>query len=124
MTTQNIPTLGGNVAPTLEKGTMGKGVIIRMTLGSASDFMTEEQIVNRKVTPDMQFIEMEICETESRTIFSKSFRYYEGNVPANSVQGKLIATYGELAEDGEINLMTKEVGRADNPYVIWELATV
>lgn len=124
MTTKNLKTLGGEVAPGLEKGTIGKGNIIRITLGEAKDFMTEEQVILRKVTPTMKFIEMEIIEVESSVIFTKSFRYYEGAVPANSVQGQIISTYGDLEENSEVNLIAREAGKVGNTFVVWDIITV
>lgn len=123
MATENLSSLGGEVAPGLEKGQIGKGEIIRITRGDARDFMTEEQIIARKVRPEMKFVEMEIIEIETKTIFTKSFRYYEAPVPANSVQGELISTYGELKENSEINLITSEVGRPGNTFVVWDIIT-
>ena len=122
--TENIPVLGGEVAPGLDKGTIGKGTIIRITLGEAREFMTEEQVMLRKVRPEMKFVEMEIVETETRTIFQKTFRFYEGAVPQNSVQGQLISTYGELHENDEINLITREAGKPGNTFVVWDVITV
>lgn len=123
MTTQNLKVLDGEVADALEKGTIGKGEIIRITLGEAKDFMTEEQVMLRKVTPTMQFVEMEIIETESKMIFTKSFRYYEGAIPANSVQGQLMSTYGALKENSEVNLITREAGKPGNTFVVWDIIT-
>jgi len=121
MTTKNLTSLSGEVADALEKNKIGVGEIIRITQGDAKDFMTEEQVVARKVTPTMQFIEMEIIELDSKTIFIKSFRYYEGAVPANSMQGQIIATYGELEENSEVNLITREAGKPGNTFVVWDL---
>ena len=123
MTTENLPSLTGTVADALEKGQIAKGTIIRITLGEATDFMTEEQIVARKVSPAMKFVEMEVAEPETGTIFQKTFRYYEGNVPANSVQGQLISMYGDLKENAEVNLITKQVGRPGNEFVVWDIIT-
>ena len=121
--TENLKSLTGEVADALQKNVVGTGEIIRITLGNASDFMTEEQVIARKVTPSMKFIEMEIIETETKTIFTKTFRFYEGSIPANSVQGALIATYGELAENSEVNVVTKEVGKPGNEFVVWDIIT-
>ena len=121
--TENLKSLTGEVADALQKNVVGTGEIIRITLGNASDFMTEEQVIARKVTPSMKFIEMEIIETETKTIFTKTFRFYEGSIPANSVQGELIATYGELSENSEVNVVTKEVGKPGNEFVVWDVIT-
>ena len=121
MTTKNLNSLTGDVAPALEKGKIAKGEIIRITLGEAQDFMNEEQIQQRKVSPVMKFVELEVVETESGTIFQKTFRYYEGSIPSNSVQGQLIRTYIELKENSKVNLLTKEVGRPGNEFVVWDI---
>lgn len=121
MTTENLTTLTGNVADALEKGVIGKGEIMRITLGEAQDFMTEEQVQMRKVSPVMKFVEIEVIEVETSVLFTKSFRYYEGSVPANSVQGQLIRTYGDIQENSVINLMTKEVGKPGREYVVWDI---
>lgn len=121
MTTENIKALTGSVADAMEKGVIGKGEIVRITLGEAKDFMTDEQVALRKVSPVMKFIEMEVIVVDVGTLFTKTFRYYEGSVPANSVQGQLIRTYGDLEENSEVNLMTKEVGRPGNEFVVWDI---
>ena len=118
---ENLTVLGGDIAPGLKKGTVSTGEIIRMTLGIATDFMTNEQVAARKVRPEMKFVEMEMVEKETGTIFNKTFRYYEGSIPENSVQGQLISTYGDLHENDTINLIAKETGRADNKFVVWDL---
>lgn len=119
--TQNLKTLGGEVAPGLEKGKVAEGEIIRITLGEASDFMTPEQVEARKVLAKAEFIEMELIEPETQTIFQKTFPYYGNKPPANSIHGKIVSMYGELAEDSKVNLMTKEVGRPGNEFVVWDL---
>lgn len=121
MTTENLNSLTGDVAPALEKGKVSVGEIKRITLGEAQDFMNEEQVQQRKVSPIMKFVEMEVIEVESGTIFTKTFRYYEGSIPSNSVQGQLIRTYNELKENSEVNLMTKEVGRPGSEFVVWDI---
>ena len=123
MTTTNLKSLTGEVADALEAGIVGKGEIIRITQGEATEFMTEEQVIARKVSPNMQFVEMEIIETKTKTIFNKTFRYYEGSVPANSVQGQLISMYGDLEENSVVNVITKKVGRPGNEFVVWDIIT-
>ena len=122
MTTENIATLGGTVGTSLEKGKMAEGEILRITLGTASDFHTPEQIEARKVLVNAAFIEMEIIEPESRAIFTKTFSYYGDNVPPNSIHGKLVSMYSDrLSEGGKVNLITKEVGHGDNKFVVWDI---
>ena len=123
MATQNISKLTGTVAPGLEKGVISKGEVIRITVADAQDIMTPEQVIARKVRPEMKFVEMEIIELETKTIFNKSFRYYEGSVPENSVQGQILSMYGDIEENSVINLITREAGRESNKFVVWDVIT-
>lgn len=121
---ENIKALTGNVTDGLPVGEMSKGEIIRITLAKAEEIMTPEQVILRKVRPEMMFIEMEIIVIETKTFITKSFRYYESNVPANSTQGQIISTYGELEENSEVNLITRTAGKPGNEFVVWDLVTI
>lgn len=121
---ENIKALTGTVADSLDIGIMSKGEIVRITLAKAEEIMTPEQVILRKVRPEMMFIEMEICVTSTKTFVTKSFRYYEDNVPANSTQGQIINTYGDLEEDSEVNMITRTAGKHGNEFVVWDLVTV
>jgi len=122
--TENIAALTGDLTEGLKKNQMAEGEITRISIGEAKDFMTPEQCEARKVSPVKAFVEMEIVEKESGTIFTKTFPLYVGNVPENSIMGGLIATYGaELKEMGTVNLMTKAIkGKNDDrEFVVWEI---
>lgn len=121
---ENIKSLTGDITDGLPIGEMSKGEIVRITLAKAEEIMTPEQVILRKVRPEMMFIEMEICVTSTKTFVTKSFRYYEGNVPANSTQGQIITTYGDLEEDSEVNMITRTAGKPGNEFVVWDLVTV
>jgi len=118
---ENIDVLGGTVGKALEKGKMAVGEIMRITLGVASDFMTPEQIEKRKVLGTAPFIELEVGIPDTGAIFTKTFAYYGGNVPPNSIHGKIVSMYGEITEGGDINLITKEVPGRDGAFVVWDL---
>lgn len=121
---ENLKSLTGNVTDGLDIGVMSKGEIVRITLAKAEEIMTPEQVILRKVRPEMMFIEMEIIVIDTKTFITKSFRYYEGNVPANSTQGQIISTYGELEENSEVNMITRTAGKPGNEFVVWDLVTV
>lgn len=121
MTTQNVKEFGkeSTVADALKVGQVAVGKVIRISTGKAIDFMTDEQCRNRQVAEEIEFVEIEVIEPDSGTIFSKSFQNYGQNVPANSIMGKMLSMYPTLKEDMDINIMTKEVGKV-NKFVVWD----
>ena len=121
MVTQNQKEFGksSEVMPGLKAGIVAVGKVIRITTGKAIDFMSDEQCRNRRVREEVDFVEIEVIEPESKIIFSKSFQDYGNNVPAGSIMGKLLAMYGTLKEDMDINIMTKEVEK-DNKFVVYD----
>jgi len=125
-TTQNVKALTGEITNGLEKGQMAEGIIIRITQGDATDFMTPEQIEKRQVKADEPFVEIEIGIPESGVLITKNMKDYTrvngGGVPANSTLGKIMAIC-KIEQDGTVPLMTREIkGRDGNPFVLWEIA--
>ena len=123
MTTKNIKTLTGSVTEGIKKGSMAVGQILRITQGTAADFMTEEQYIKRQCTAEEAFVEIEIVvegATVTRTMKDYT-RVGAGGVPANSNLGKLMAVY-ELAEDSDINMIAKEfTDREGGKFCLWDI---
>lgn len=122
---KNVTSLTGKISEGLEKGQMAQGVIIRITQGVATDFMTSEQIENRKVNAAEPFVEIEIGIPDSGILITKNMKDYTrvngGSIPANSTLGKIMGIC-EIKEDGSIPMMAKEVNGRDGKFVIWEIA--
>jgi hypothetical protein len=124
-TTQNVKALTGEIADKLEKGQFTEGTIIRITQGTATDFMSLEQIEKRQVQVDEPFVEIEVGIPESGALITQNMKDYTrvgvGGIPANSTLGKIMAIC-EIKENGSIPLMTREVNGHDGSFVVWEIA--
>ena len=122
---KNVKELTGEISEGLAKGQMAQGIIIRITQGAATDFMSTEQIESRKVHGDEPFVEIEIGIPETGILITKNMKDYTrvngGTIPANSTLGKIMGIC-EVKEDGTIPMMTKEVNGRDGKFVVWEIA--
>ena len=124
-TTENVEALTGELTNGLEKGQMANGVILRITQGFATDFMTVEQIERRQVKEDDPFVEIEVGIQESDVILTKNMKDYTringGGIPVASTLGKIMVIC-EVAVGNSIPLMTREVEGRDGKFVVWEIA--
>ena len=124
-TTENVQALTGELTNGLEKGLMAQGEILRITQGTAPDFMTVEQIEKRQVSVDDPFVEMEVGIPESGVLLTKNMKDYTrvgtGGIPVASTLGKIMAIC-EVKVGGSIPLMTREVDGRDGKFVVWEIA--
>ena len=130
MATVNVKSKTGNLTESLKKGETAIGVIIRITDGLASDFMTLEQVEKRMVNADDPFTEIEIGIPQRGVILKPiSFKDYTrlngGGIPLNSKMGKIMQIC-ELKEDGNIPLIAKEININKNgindSFVAWNIA--
>ena len=127
---ENVQSKTGKILEGIKKGEIAQGIIIRITDGIASDFMTEDQIRNRQVQSDEPFTEVEVGIPEKSTILKPfSFKDYtrigEGGIPANSTMGKIMGVC-DLEENGKVPLIAREVETTKNgssqKFVTWEIA--
>lgn len=129
-TTVNVKEKTGTIADPLKKGMMAEGVIIRITDGIASDFMTSEQIEKRQTPTGAPYTEIEIGIPEKSIIlkpitFLDYTRINKGIIPANSKMGRIMGIC-DLKEDGIIPLIVKEINVIRNgnqeSFMAWEIA--
>jgi hypothetical protein len=129
-TTTNVKEKTGTIADPLKKGTMAEGVIIRITDGLASDFMTPNQIEKRQTKIDDPYTEIEIGIPDKGVIlkpitFLDYTRINKGLIPANSRMAQIMGIC-DLKEDGSIPLIVKEINVVRNgnqeSFMTWEIA--
>ena len=128
--TVNVKEKTGTIANPLKKGSMAEGVIIRITDGLATDFMTPEQIEKRQAKPDDPYTEIEIGIPDKGIIlkpmtFLDYTRINKGIIPANSRMAQIMGIC-DLKEEGIIPLIVKEINVTRNgnqeSFMTWEIA--
>jgi hypothetical protein len=127
---ENVKKKTGKITEGLKKGTVATGVIIRITDGLASDFMTVEQVEKRQTNTNDPYTEIEIGIPDKSIILKPmSFKDYtrinDGGIPLASRMGQIM-NICELAEDAEIPLVAREINVMRNgtpeKFVAWEIA--
>lgn len=127
---ENVKKKTGKIMEGLKKGTVATGVIIRITDGLASDFMTAEQVEKRQTNPNDPYTEIEIGIPDKSiilkpTTFKDYTRINNGGIPLASRMGQIMSIC-ELAENAEIPLITREkvIMRNGTPdsFIAWEIA--
>ena len=126
---EDITEKSGEIGKIVHKGTVADGIIIRITDGIASDFMTPEQISGRMAKGEDPYTEIEIGIPDYGVILKPfSFLDYtrigKGIIPANSRMGKILAV-APLKVDNVVNMIAKEINNVKNgepqSFITWDI---
>lgn len=122
MAKEPIKALKAKIAPPIKKGATATGEIVELSQGSASDYMTDDQIKNRLCNRDDPYIEVVIVVegVTIRTSMKDYTRIADGLVSPNTDLGK----FGNICNieiGSKIPMYAAPVQKNGKEYMVWKI---